>query len=185
MDLTGPDTEALYDPEEHEGMPAEEAELDDLAEDIEPDAIDLLRAEVEEYKQMYLRQLAEFQTFRRRTMDEKDQLRKTATENLVTELVPVLDNFERTLAAAQSGADLDALTGGVAMVERQLRIALGSVGLVRIQAVGHAFDPNVHEALGTDPASEQAPAGTITVEIEPGYMMAEKVIRPARVRVAQ
>ncbi len=176
---------ALHDLEPGE-LEDEEIEDETMDEDSldDPDPMELLIRERDEYKDLYARQLAEFQTYRRRTMQEREELRKVATENLVSDLLPVLDNFERTLQAASSGATLESLVEGVQMVERQLRSALTAVGLERIPAAGQPFDPAVHEALGTDPAGDVAPE-TVTVEIQAGYRLGEKVIRPARVRVAQ
>ncbi|MBL8087533.1 MAG: nucleotide exchange factor GrpE [Chthonomonas sp.] len=164
--------DAAYDPEEMEES------------DATSDIIDTLTQELEESKNLVMRTMADFQNFRRRVQQEKEELRRYATENLVRELLPVLDNFERTVAASECGASMEALVEGVRMIDRQLRTALNSVSLVRIHATGMSFDPDRHEAIATDEASGQ-PAGTVTAEVEPGYMLGERIIRPARVRVAK
>lgn len=131
-----------------------------------------------------LRTMAEMQNFRKRMQQEKLQLQQFATEGLVRELLPILDNFERTIAAAESGATRETIIEGVKAVDRQLRTALESKQVIRIAAIGGVFDPELHEAIATED-SHELPEGTITQEIEPGYRMSDKVIRPARVRVAK
>ena len=110
--------------------------------------------------------------------------RVMATEQFVTELLPVLDNFERTIAHIEAGATVESLVGGIKAVEKQLRTVLESQSVRRIQSVGEPFDPELHEALGTQSGTEH-PEDTVVLEIEPGYKMGEKVIRPARVKVAK
>jgi len=155
--------------------PVEEAEAQLIAE---------LERERNELKDQLLRSLADLPNFRKRAQAEKDDIRRYATEELARNLLPVLDNFERTLAAADAGASQESLREGVQLVDRQLRSALEGVRLTRIHAVGMPFDPERHEAVATvdDPS---VPDGTVVDEIEAGYQMAERVIRPARVRVAR
>ena len=131
-----------------------------------------------------LRTMADMQNFRKRVQQEKTQLQQFATESLVRELLPVLDNFERTIAASESGATAESIVDGVKMVDRQLRTALESKHVRRIEAKGEAFNPELHEAIGTE-ESHELPEGTVTSEVEAGYKMSDRVIRPARVRVAK
>jgi molecular chaperone GrpE len=145
--------------------------------------LESLRSERDQLKDQLLRAMADHQNFRKRTMQERQQLQQFATEALVRELLPVLDNFERTVAAVHQGATMESLAEGVKAVERQLRSALEAVNVTRIRAEGEQFDPEIHDALVTDENSD-APDGTVTAEIEAGYRMADRVIRPARVRVA-
>lgn len=170
--------------ETEEVVATTEAIDEDPVHEVEADLIAELERERKELRDQLLRSLADLQNFRKRAQAEKDDLRRYATEELVRNLLPVLDNFERTLAAADSGATAESLREGVQMVERQLRSALEAVRLTRIHAVGMPFDPERHEAVATvdDPQVEE---GTVVDEVEPGYQMAERVIRPARVRVAR
>ncbi|MCX7799409.1 MAG: nucleotide exchange factor GrpE [Fimbriimonadales bacterium] len=149
-------------------------------------AAELARAKQEnqELKDQLLRTMADLQNVRKRHAQEKHALQKLAAEDLIVALLPVLDNFERTLAAIESGASLESIVEGIRAVDRQLRATLEARHLVRIPAVGAAFDESVHEAVVTQP-TEEVPAGTITDELEAGYMLGEKVIRPAKVRVAK
>jgi molecular chaperone GrpE len=146
--------------------------------------IAILKDEVTRTKDEMLRQLAEAQNIQRRMRQQMEQDRKYAIEGLVRELVPVLDNFDRSLAAAEQGASPESVIDGIRAMQKSLQRALEPVGLVRVAAIGQAFDPEVHEALATVETSEIAP-DMVTDEIEPGYMIADRVIRPARVRVSK
>lgn len=140
--------------------------------------------EKEDLHNQLLRAVADLQNFKRRAMQEKIELQKFATEHLILSLLPVLDNFERTIAAAKSGATQDALIEGIEAVDAQFRSVLGTLDLKRIEALNTEFDPNRHDAVVTYETHE-LPENTITDEISPGYEMAGKVIRPARVRVTK
>lgn len=158
---------------------AEEMAADDVASDLEQ-----ILEERNDLLDQLLRARADFQNFRKRTQQEKGLLQQFATEGLVSDLLPVLDNFERTIAALESGASLESLMEGVKAVDRQLRSVLESQRLVRVPSVGSLFDPEQHEAIESEETLE-VPEGTITAELSGGYKMADKVIRPARVRVAK
>ncbi len=144
---------------------------------------DQIIAERDQAKEQVLRTLAEMQNARKRQQDEMASLRKFASEQLVTSLLPVLDNFERTLGAAESGATLESLLEGVRLVDRQLREVLERVQLKKIESLGQPFNEEHHEAIGAEP-SEEHPEGTVLLEVQPGYQMADKVIRHALVKVS-
>jgi molecular chaperone GrpE len=162
-----------------EGDEAQESEAARLHEIIEA-----LQQSLSNAEQDKLRALADFQNLRRRSQEEKDALRKFATENLVQSLLPVLDNFERTVQHLEAGADPQKMLEGIKIVERQLRQVLESQNLRRIESVGQPFDPDLHEALAMEP-SEEHEENIVTTEVEPGYRIGDKVIRPARVKVAK
>ena len=179
--------------EETSSEPSSEELGDVVAEDLEAlyKEIEQLTTERDEAKEQVLRTLADlhnyqrdFQNFRKRNQQEMATFRVMATEQFVTELLPVLDNFERTIAHVEAGATVESLVGGIKAVEKQLRTVLESQSVRRIQSVGEPFDPELHEALGTQSGTEH-PEDTVVLEIEPGYKMGEKVIRPARVKVAK
>ena len=157
----------------------EEPQVDATAE-----LIAKLNAERDGLMDELLRTRADLQNFRRRTEQEKIQVRQMATEDLVTQLLPVLDNFERALESVGKGASLESVVGGIKMVERQLRSALESQRVVKIPSVGQPFDPAHHEAIATEHSDEHE-EGTILHELEAGYKMADRVIRPARVKVVK
>jgi molecular chaperone GrpE len=166
-----------------------ESQFDEDAELVEADLqaiqeqILTLTTERDQLKQQVVQTMADFQNFKKRTEQENQMKRRFATEDFVIALLPVLDNFERTIKHAESGASLETLMPGVKAVEKQLRQALESQNVKKIVAVGQPFDPEEHEAIGMEPA-EGFEANTVFLEVEPGYRMAEKVIRPARVKVA-
>lgn len=148
------------------------------------DAVVALEQERDELKEQLLRALADFQNLRRRSVQERDEVRRYATEELVRELLPVLDNFERTIEVAEAGADLSTLLDGVRAIDRQLRTALNRVKLQRLSSEGTDFDPEHHEAVELVPV-EDGPENRVIEEIEPGYLMGDRVIRPARVKVSK
>lgn len=146
--------------------------------------IEKLTAERDQSNDQLMRALADHQNFRKRMMQERERDRLTATQKLVEDLLPVLDNFERSLAAAESGATVEALLEGVRSVDRQLRAVLSTVNLTRIDALGKPFDPEQHDAIVTE-VRPDLPEGTVVEEIAPGYALGGTVIRPARVKVSK
>ena len=128
-------------------------------------------------------QLAEFQNYRRRRDEEAKELQKFSNGELVRGLLPVVDNFERALAAAEQTRNFDALIGGVAGTLKQMQAFLQKAGVTPIEAIGKEFDPNFHEAIGH--TESDAPANTVTEEVQRGYLMHERVLRPTLVRVSQ
>lgn len=131
-----------------------------------------------------LRTLADMQNYKKRVEQERQALRARATGELLADLLPVLDAFERTAAAAGSGASAESMAEGVKSVEKLLRTVLESRQLKRIASLGAHFDPNLHEAIAVVPDSDQ-PEGTIVEELEAGYTLGGTVLRPARVKVAK
>ncbi|AUS27657.1 nucleotide exchange factor GrpE [Paenibacillus sp. P2(2022)] len=142
-----------------------------------------LRAEAEEHQQRFLRAQADFDNFRRRTLKEKEDLAKYASMKLVTELVPVLDNFERALATASQGAESESFTKGVEMIFRQFESVLQAEGVTAMNAVGQPFNPDFHQAI-MQVESEEHDEGIVVEEVQKGYMLKDKVLRPAMVKVS-
>lgn len=139
--------------------------------------------ELEEALQRYLRLAADFDNFRRRTRQELDDVRKTAAERLIGELLPVLDNFERALASARSLFP-DSVVTGIDMIYRQLWHVLEQSGAQPMDAAGQTFDPTRHEAF-EQVETDDFPEGTVIEEVQKGYLLNGKVLRPALVRVAK
>ncbi len=137
-------------------------------------------AELTEKENRYLRLQADFENFRRRTRQEKEELAAVVTQNLLKDLLPFLDNFERALAAEAS--DADSLKSGVEMIYKQLVEALKKEGLTYIETEGKTFDPNFHQAVMRvqDDTKED---GAIAAELQKGYMVKDRVIRPSMVQV--
>jgi molecular chaperone GrpE len=136
----------------------------------------------DEYLELLQRVQADFENYRKRAVREQERLVAHAHERLVRELLPVLDDLERALEAAERHEEAT-LVEGVELVEKSLRKALAKEGLSEIPTDG-PFDPHVHEALLTQP-SEQAEPGSVLEVVQRGYRLGEKVVRPARVIVAE
>ena len=124
---------------------------------------------------------ADFDNFRRRTRQEKEDLANVVVQTLILELLPILDNFERALATAAT-QDAAGIKSGVEMIHRQITTVLEKNGLERIVAVGEMFNPELHEAVMRVEDSEQE-EGTIIEEFQKGYVVRGKVIRPSMVKV--
>lgn len=163
----------------------EEATQDVLAEDFEALQTEMaqLQKDAEEAHSRYLRTLADFDNFRKRQRDETARLCDFAKEEIITRLLPILDNFERSVDAAEAQHSYDALVEGVSLTLRQLRDMLDKQGVQAIEAVGQEFNPEYHEAL-MKTTTDEHPENTVVEEFERGYTINGKVIRPARVRVA-
>ena len=141
----------------------------------------LLERERDEYLADLKRVAADFDNFRKRAARDHESLVSRAHERLVKELLPVLDDLERALVAAEEHEEAK-LEEGVRLVHRELRSALSKEGLVEIETDG-AFDPHVHEALLTQPSDQGD--GAILEVIQKGYRLGDRVLRPARVVISQ
>ena len=145
-----------------------------------PDA-DKLEAEKRELHDRLLRTAAEFENFKRRAKKEVDDAATRGREQLLKELLPALDNLERALKHASAN---DPLAIGVQQTEKQLLQALEKFGVVRFSSVGKPFDPSVHDAIQQQETSEHPP-GTVASEFASGYMIGQRLLRPAMVAVAK
>ncbi|MFB5266136.1 nucleotide exchange factor GrpE [Paenibacillus enshidis] len=163
------------------GEPVNEAASVEAGE--ENSEVTRLRAELEEQQQRLLRVQADYDNFRRRTQKEKEELAKYASMKLVTELVPVVDNFERALATAPQGAEAESFAKGVGMIFRQLEGVLTAEGVTAMESVGKPFNPEFHQAI-MQVESEEYEEGIVVEEVQKGYMLKDKVLRPAMVKVS-
>lgn len=162
------------------GVTTEEANQAEEA----PEAVEAQLAQqtalAEEYLSRLQRLQADFENFRRRTRQEKEELLKYGAEGLICNLLPVLDNLERALTASGDEASLQK---GVEMIFQQLKETLAGQGLEAICAVGTEFDPTKHQAVMQVPSAEH-PDNHVVEEFQKGYLLKDKVIRPAMVKVA-
>jgi molecular chaperone GrpE len=140
-----------------------------------------LQREVDRFKELYLRKMADFENYRKRQEREMVEFRRLANSDLLRELFPVLDNLERALDAP--GSEGSGLRAGVELVLRQFKEILGRFGVVEIDPQGLMFDPTVHEALARHEAAG-VPENTVVQVLEKGYLLGERLLRPARVVVA-
>jgi molecular chaperone GrpE len=162
----------------------------DPAEVIEEDLTSLMQR-LQEQEQIaadshdkFLRTMADFDNFRRRTRQEMEDARRYAVEKFVADLLPALDNFERALQHTEGNGGDDAVREGILLIHRQLMDTLAKHGVEAIEAVGKPFDPRFHEAImRVEPGPGQEP-GTVVEELRKGYLLHGRVIRASLVKVA-
>jgi molecular chaperone GrpE len=154
------------------------------------DEFDKLRGERDEFKDLLLRKTAEFDNYRRRNEKERRELSEYANADLLTEILPLLDNLERAVAAGsetQSAGDpaaaLAAYRAGVDLIRRQFLDLLRKRGVTPVEAEGADFDPHFHQAV-TREASDAHREGEVMQELQRGYKLGERLLRPAMVKVA-
>jgi len=142
--------------------------------------------ELQQTQDRLLRLQADFENFRRRALKERTEAHQYGHQNLVKDLLSTVDNLDRAIDHAQKseGGDLDGLLQGVELVRRDLLAALAKNGVTPIKAVGEAFDPALHEAVAQAPDDSVAP-NTVTEELQKGYLLRDRLVRPARVIVSR
>ncbi|MCK4912758.1 MAG: nucleotide exchange factor GrpE [Candidatus Omnitrophica bacterium] len=134
----------------------------------------------EELWDKYVRLGAEFDNYKKRSFKEKIDFMKYANEGLIVELLSILDNFERGIKSAESKKDYNLLHQGVDMISKQLHSLLETKGLSRIKSIGQKFDPHQHEAVEVVEGDDE---GEVIEELQSGYLLSGRIIRPARVKV--
>jgi len=142
------------------------------------------QAKAEDAVQRLQRTQADFANYKRRSEQEREQQAKFATLMLVTELLPVLDNFDRALSTIPESVRALPWTDGILLVDRQLRATLEKQGVTPIEAVGQRFDPMLHEAILHEDSADHYD-DQIIAELQRGYMLHDKVVRPTLVKVAK
>lgn len=145
--------------------------------------IETLKAELDESKDKYLRLFAEFDNFKKRSVKERFELMKTAAQETISALLPVLDDFDRAKKSAESGAET--FSEGVQLVYQKLYSILEHKGLKSMESTGADFDPEWHEAITDIPAPNEEMKGKIIDTVEKGYVLSDKIIRYAKVVVAK
>jgi molecular chaperone GrpE len=146
--------------------------------------IEQLEREKEEMKNKYLRVQADYDNFRRRTKEEKAAASKYRAQNLAEKLLPAIDNFDRALNVKVEGEEAKSLIQGMEIVHRQLREAFEQENIKEIEAKGKPFDPEFHQAVMQVEAEDNEPNTVIEV-MQKGYMLNDRVLRPAMVKVTQ
>ena len=141
-----------------------------------------LEEKLAEYEDLRVRQLAEFENFRKRSEKEKAQMFEIGAKTVIEKLLPVIDNFERGLAAVTEDEKETPFAQGVELVYKQLLTSFDELGVKPIEAVGKEFDPNLHNAvMMVDDDSLES--GTVAEEMQKGYMYKESVVRHSMVKV--
>lgn len=142
-----------------------------------------LQEKYDKLNQQYIRLAADFDNYRKRQEQERESLIKYGTENALKNLLAVLDNFERGRKALENVEDCEKVKESFNLVHKQVCEVLTKLGLEEIKAIGEEFDPNFHEAVMQTPTSEH-PEHTVITELQKGYKVGDKVLRPTLVNVA-
>lgn len=140
---------------------------------------------IEEQKDKYLRLSAEFDNYRKRTMKEKAELIKNGGEKTISAILPILDDMERALQNAAKTEDLNAIRQGIELISQKFHKVLEQEGLQKMEPIGEAFDTDYHEAVALVPAPNEEQKGKVLDCVQTGYKLNDKVIRHAKVVVAQ
>lgn len=148
------------------------------------DKIDKIEAEVEEWKQAYLRKQADFQNFTKRKEKEAEELRKYASEKVMSKVIEAVDNLERGVAASSETKDFESLVKGVEMTLSQMHGIMNTEGVEAIETEGQKFDPHLHMAVIAEDSPEHE-NDDIILELQKGYKLKGKVIRPSMVKVCK
>lgn len=179
---SSPEGDATQDENIEEVVEAEVIDGDQDAEGGEdaPNLFEAITAEVTELRERYARLQAEWDNFRKRTQAEREQERVRASENLVMELLPILDDMERAIAHARETGDGGTLTDGVEAIQNKFLQTLERFKVTQIEALDEPFDAMEHQAVGTE-EDPSVPEETVVKVFQQGYKMGDRVIRPAMV----
>ena len=165
------------------GVEAKFQEMDAMLKEAEEKMVEV-ESKFKQSKEDYLRVLADFDNFRKRSQKEKEELQKFAGENIFKELLPILDGFDQTLNHAKPQAELANFIAGVELLRKQVLQIFSKFGVTKIECLGQPFDPNLHEAMSQEESPDHK-TGTIVREWRSGYKMHEQLLRPAMVIVAK
>ncbi len=175
----------------HEGQPsAEAAEIKDkankeAAEDDKKPKEQVLQEKVDELNDKYLRLYSDFDNYRKRTHKERLELSRTVSAEVITDLLPVMDDFERAIKSTADAQDCNAVKEGVNLIFNKFRGILEKKGVKAIDAIGQEFNTDFHEAITFIPAQSEEQKNKIVDEIEKGYMLGDKVMRYSKVVIGQ
>ncbi|MDD5454779.1 MAG: nucleotide exchange factor GrpE, partial [Candidatus Ratteibacteria bacterium] len=146
--------------------------------------ISALIKEKEEYIEKWKRALAELENYRKRSEKQCEETRKFALEDILYKLLHILDDFDRALAHMKDAQSLDAIKQGVELIHKELKDLLGQYGVKHIDVVGKEYDPHSHEALEIKHSKEAGDKHTVLEEILPGYILHNRLLRPAKVKIS-
>lgn len=141
-------------------------------------------AERDQFKEKWARALADLDNYRRRVQREMEEDRKYAAMPMLKSLLPAFDGLDRAVQAASQSKNAEQLIEGIQLTMKQLEAALNGFGAKSIPAVGLPFDPNMHEAISQAPSADQPPM-TVLHDVERGYMLHDRIVRPSKVIVAK
>ena len=174
-------------PESNDNVGNAEQQPEEPLTEVEQLKLQLAEAEakIAELQDRYLRQAAEFDNYRKRTMKEKADLIKSAAEKVIVAELPIVDDMDRALENMEKGMDADACIEGFKLIAQKFKITLTQQGLEKIDTDGQDFDTDYHEAIALIPAPSEDLKGKILDCVQAGYKLGDKVIRHAKVAVGQ
>lgn len=177
--------------ETEEEMKEEDTLSDETIEDSnseeveeEKDTVELLEEKLEKEENKYLKLYAEFENYKRRSREEAERTNKYKNQSLATDLLSVLDNLERALQETGDSESFESLHKGVEMVYKDFLNKLEANGITQIQALDEQFDPNYHQAVMAE-SKDGVEAGIVIEELQKGYLLKDRVIRPSMVKVSE
>ena len=181
------DTQATVDNEANVEISDEQKEVEDPADTTETteDPLQKVQAELAELKDKYLRTVAEFENYKKRTQKEKAELIFNGSEKTVSAILPILDDMERAAANSANTEDIQALEEGWELIFKKLQTTLEGLGVKKIETKDKDFDVDFHEAVAMVPGVEEDKKGKVVDCVQTGYTLNEKVIRHAKVAVGQ
>lgn len=177
--------------ETEEEMKEEDTLSDETIEDSnseeveeEKDPVELLEEKLEKEENKYLKLYAEFENYKRRSREEAERTNKYKNQSLATDLLSVLDNLERALQETGDSESFESLHKGVEMIYKDFLNKLEANGITQIQALDEQFDPNYHQAVMAE-SKDGVEAGIVIEELQKGYLLKDRVIRPSMVKVSE
>ena len=153
--------------------------------EVNGDQIDLLRSELDEQKEKYLRLVAEFDNFRKRSRKEHYELEQTAGKDVIVSLLVVLDDMDRAAKQMETSEDLPLIKEGISLVFNKLRSTVQKRGVNMMEMTDLNFNPDIHEAITEIPVTDPSMEGKVIDVIEPGYYLNDKLIRCAKVVIGK
>jgi molecular chaperone GrpE len=162
---------------------AEAPSAAEAAPEAPQDPIAVLTAEVDKWKDLAYRSQAELDNFRKRSAREAQETRAYANADLLRGILPIMDNFEMGLEAARAESEKSMIFMGMSMVQRQIADFLRDMGVTEVEALGKAFDPNLHDAVSTEASADHA-EGTVLRVTRRGFRLKDRLLRPTSVIVA-
>lgn len=177
--------EESTDTKEEDTVSEEEVKVEEAEPVKREDEISRLLSELAESKDKYVRLSAEFDNYRRRTLKEKMDLTKTAGENIMVKILPVVDDFERAIGSMKEAKDCDAIMQGIDLIYNKFKEFLAQQGVNEIDAHHKEFDTDLHEALTKIPAPKKKLKGKVVDVVEKGYKLHDKVIRFSKVVIGE
>lgn len=170
---------------ENEAQPAEETPVEEQLTQEQIAGLKEQAAKAQENYERLMRAAADLENYKKRAARERQEAVKYAHESLLQRLIPVLDNFEMALTAANApNTSVQSLQSGISMIQQQLKSAMSEVGLEEIDAAGKLFDPNLHEAISQQETAD-TPEGHVAQQVRKGYKLRDRLLRPASVVVAK